>query len=203
MAKVRVLDVGSGPGIYVDALNRHPSIAAEGVEAMPSEHNTRMSVFDPEFTNRFGCKFDLVMSFEVGEHLPDQLAHTFVERLIQCLDPVSTLKTIYFSAAHVGQVGSGHINCQPKQYWINLFSFYGFEVDVEATNNFINFLLQGYRMGWLVMNAIVFKPQTQSFADLNFHTIAHEEAPQAHRVAEYFAHHVNQARQPVGLISPK
>jgi hypothetical protein len=189
MAKVRVLDVGSGPGIYVDALNRHESISAEGVdvEAMPSEHNTRLSVFDPVFAERFGHKFDLVMSFEVGEHLPDQLAHTFVERLIQCLDPASDLKTIYFSAAHVGQGGSGHINCRPKQYWIDLFSFYGFEVDAAATDKFVNFLLQGYHMGWLVMNAIVFKPQTSSFADLNFHTIAREEAPQAHRVAEYFA----------------
>jgi cyclopropane fatty-acyl-phospholipid synthase-like methyltransferase len=189
MAKVRVLDIGSGPGIYVDALNRHACMAADGVdiEATPSPHNTRMSVFDPNFAERFAGKYDLVMSFEVGEHLPDQLANAFVERLTQCLDPASEVKAIYFSAAHVGQGGSGHINCQPKQYWIDLFSFHGFQVDEIATQKFIDYLRQGYHMGWLAMNGMVFKPQLQSFADLNFHSIVLEEAPQAHRVAEYFA----------------
>jgi hypothetical protein len=189
MAQVRVLDLGSGPGIYVDALNCFPSIAAEGVdiEATPGPHNTRMSVFDPEFSERFVGKFDLVMSFEVGEHLPGQLANTFVERITQCLDPTSKIKTIYFSAAHVGQGGSGHINCQPKEYWIDLFSFHGFEVDADATEKFVTYLKQGYHMGWLVLNCVVFKPRQHSFADLNFNTIAHEEAPQAHRVAQYLA----------------
>ena len=114
-------------------------------------------------------------------------AHSWSALLSVSINPSSHIKKIYFSAAHVGQGGSGHINCQPKQYWIDLFSFHGYEVDDEATKKFIDYLLEGYHMGWLVMNVVVFKPKQHSFADLNFETIAHEEAPQAYRVAEYLA----------------
>ena len=61
-------------------------------------------------------RFDLVMTLEVAEHLPDTAAANFVESLTQ-LGPV-----ILFSAAVPFQGGTGHVNEKWPDYWANLFS---------------------------------------------------------------------------------
>jgi SAM-dependent methyltransferase len=61
-------------------------------------------------------KFDLAFSFEVAEHIEEEFASTFVDNLCRASD------TILISAAPPGQDGWGHINCQPKQYWIDRFT---------------------------------------------------------------------------------
>lgn len=59
--------------------------------------------------------FDLVLSLEVGEHLPSESANLFVDSLVK-LGPA-----ILFSAALPYQPGDFHINCQWPEYWANLF----------------------------------------------------------------------------------
>jgi hypothetical protein len=64
--------------------------------------------------------FDLVLSLEVAEHLPEACAETFVESLTR-LGPV-----VLFSAAVPFQGGIHHINEQWPGYWAELFSRRGY-----------------------------------------------------------------------------
>jgi len=45
-------------------------------------------------------------------------------------------KHILFSAARPGQWGDGHINCQPKQFWIDLIQESDWSFDEHATVSF-------------------------------------------------------------------
>lgn len=65
-------------------------------------------------------KFDLAMSLEVAEHLPESVADIFVETLVN----LST--KIIFSAAIPNQGGQNHINEQWYTYWIEKFEQKGF-----------------------------------------------------------------------------
>lgn len=69
-------------------------------------------------------KFDLVISLEVAEHLPNKSAKIFIETLVK-----HARNRIMFSAATPGQGGDGHINEQPHEYWHNLFRNHGFKPD--------------------------------------------------------------------------
>lgn len=65
-------------------------------------------------------KFDLAMSLEVAEHLPEVSADSFVNKLTLA----SSL--IVFSAAVPGQGGIGHVNEQWTRYWSNKFIKQGY-----------------------------------------------------------------------------
>ena len=60
-------------------------------------------------------KYDLAMSVEVGEHLPDSSADNLVKSLTDASD------VVMFSAALPGQTGTYHINEQPPEYWAKKF----------------------------------------------------------------------------------
>lgn len=67
-----------------------------------------------------GRRFDLAISVEVAEHLPADRARPFVAELTTLADQ------ILFSAAVVGQGGTGHINEQWQSYWAALFLHHGY-----------------------------------------------------------------------------
>lgn len=65
-------------------------------------------------------KFDLAISLECAEHLHESAAEVFVDSICAASD------VVLFSAAHVGQGGTGHINCQPLSYWEQKFLARGY-----------------------------------------------------------------------------
>lgn len=65
-------------------------------------------------------KFDLVVSLEVAEHLPETSADAFVKTLTKHGD------TILFSAAIPGQRGQHHLNEQWPSYWQQKFLKHGY-----------------------------------------------------------------------------
>jgi SAM-dependent methyltransferase len=65
-------------------------------------------------------KFDVVISSEVAEHLPESKADTFVNSL------TGLGEVILFSAAVPLQGGTMHINEQWPQYWAEIFKQYDF-----------------------------------------------------------------------------
>lgn len=66
--------------------------------------------------------FNIAISMEVAEHLPESRAADFVAFLTSLSD------VVLFSAAIPGQGGTDHVNEQWQSYWAEQFSHYGFEV---------------------------------------------------------------------------
>jgi hypothetical protein len=56
--------------------------------------------------------YDLVISWEVGEHLEEKYADNFCRNLAN-----ATGRYLVFTAAAVGQGGYHHVNCQNQDYW--------------------------------------------------------------------------------------
>lgn len=67
-----------------------------------------------------GRRFDMAMSMEVAEHLPEAFASGFVE-LLTSLAPV-----VLFSAAIPFQGGTGHLNEQFPSWWARRFAERGY-----------------------------------------------------------------------------
>ncbi len=120
-----VADVGCGLGTWL-------SVAAESgarVRGFDGDYVDRqwLRIDQTDFTDlshrvHSDESFDLSMSLEVAEHLPEHRAATFVEDLCK-LAPV-----VFFSAAQPGQGGTNHINEQYLDYWVALFEKQGYEL---------------------------------------------------------------------------
>lgn len=65
-------------------------------------------------------RYDLAISLEVAEHLPEEKSDLFVENLTCASD------VILFSAAIRGQGGDFHVNEQPLSYWRKKFEEHGY-----------------------------------------------------------------------------
>jgi SAM-dependent methyltransferase len=172
---MKIIDVGCGPGIYVQAL-REVGFQADGVDPDPLSPFDHMSVFDDAFPAKYRG-YDLCLCLEVGEHLPADRADLFVTRLI------GTAPAIIFSAALPGQGGHGHINCQPKEYWEHKFAAHNYVLDKDATAALREHMRNGYHLGWLINNVQIFR----QYGQVCFAQIIEEETPQARRLAEFLA----------------
>lgn len=141
----QIIDVECGPGIYVDEMR------AFGLDAIGIDNDERLPQ-KPWFSRvDVGAHFDglfyyrrVALSLEVGEHIPEEAAFNYV----QFLTGVGA-HTIYFSAARPGQGGEGHVNLQPKAYWLRLFCARLYYLDPEATDEWLRYLRSGPHMGWL------------------------------------------------------
>lgn len=114
-------------------------------EILPNLYSADAGVF---WEDEVEGNFNLVEYIEVAEHLPQDNALNLVCNLCR-----SSSKYIFFTAAHPGQRGTGHINCREKEYWIKMFKIFGFaqdtEKELEAKENLKEF--------GIVKNVIVFR----------------------------------------------
>jgi SAM-dependent methyltransferase len=127
-----VLDVGCGRGF---ALKRFQDLGCKvlGIDGSPtavqqSVISDRVKQIDfiqsqvlPE------KKYDLVFSVEFVEHVEEQ----YMKNYLPCFD---SGKYIIMTFAGPNQPGHHHVNCQPKQYWVDTFERRGFIFDEEYTN---------------------------------------------------------------------
>jgi SAM-dependent methyltransferase len=122
-----VIDVGCGLGTWLSVFEK---LGVDDIFGIDGDHVDRsMLKIPPERFAAFDLKepvkidryFDLVVSLEVAEHLPEQCAQTFVHSLTK-LGPV-----VLFSAAIPFQGGTAHLNEQWPDYWANYFSDNGYE----------------------------------------------------------------------------
>ena len=72
--------------------------------------------------------FDASISIEVAEHIPTEYSESLVKNLKN-----STKDIIIFTAATPDQGGTGHINCQERSFWIDLFEKNGCVYDIKET----------------------------------------------------------------------
>jgi SAM-dependent methyltransferase len=126
-----VVDVGCGTGSWLATFRELGVATIRGVDGewVPREE---LAIPPEDFVTAdltagipVDERFDLAVSLEVGEHLPETSAATFVDSLTR-LAPV-----VLFSAAIPGQPGHGHVNAQWPEYWIALFERRGY-VAIDA-----------------------------------------------------------------------
>jgi hypothetical protein len=115
-----MIDYGSGDGWWSHSFKRIGSEHAYAVELDPiAADHTPEDVYFVQHDLRLPLtdltgKFDLVMCLEVAEHIPKHLAHN---ALLATLTK-SVGNVLIFSAAQPGQNGTGHVNLQHLNYWI-------------------------------------------------------------------------------------
>ena len=129
-----VIDVGCGVGTWLSVFQAHGVEDVWGIDGDYVDKNAieipkeRFLTFDLKSSFRFNRQFDLVVSLEVGEHLPNECAETFVDSLTK-LAPV-----ILFSAAIPFQGGTQHVNEQWQDYWVKHFQNKGY-VAIDCIRN--------------------------------------------------------------------
>lgn len=118
------IDVGCGIGVWLNQLKKlcgNGELYVVGLDGdyVSNEYlvieQTEFKAFNLEERINERDRFDLAISLEVAEHLPNTRAETFVDDLCNLSDMV------LFSAAFPGQGGVHHINEQYFSYWNNLF----------------------------------------------------------------------------------
>jgi 2-polyprenyl-3-methyl-5-hydroxy-6-metoxy-1,4-benzoquinol methylase len=137
LAPQSVLDAGCGPGLLVDAL-RHRHIEAWGVDV--SEYAIENAAPDARPYCRVGSvteplerQYDLIVSIEVLEHVPRELADRAVENLAR-----HATSTILFSSSPDDLRDPSHLNVRPQEYWAGLFGRHGFFRDLTIDAGFVS-----------------------------------------------------------------
>ena len=126
-----VLDVGCGMGHAIGEFNKH---CDEVVGVDGSKYVVENSLFtDQIFYHDFSVgtletedRYDLCWSCEFVEHVDEEYRDNFLEVFAYA-------KHLAITYAEPGQPGHHHVNCQPKEYWIEHLKRYGFEYDEEVT----------------------------------------------------------------------
>jgi 2-polyprenyl-3-methyl-5-hydroxy-6-metoxy-1,4-benzoquinol methylase len=153
-----VIDVGCGTGALLLALMAKGCkvVGLENSEtalAYCKSRNIHVKKFDIEKDELLSDSiYDVAISLEVAEHLPERKA----DRYVDLLSHLSNV--IVFSAAPPGQLGTDHINLQPNEYWIAKFISCGFVYDRIMTNEWKK-EWQGSKSveGWYYMNLMIFR----------------------------------------------
>ena len=132
-----VVDVGCGTGALLEVLKENGCQVfgleySEAALQLCRARGVDVQKFDLEKESlAINQTFDVVVSMEVGEHLPEKSADRYVEILAELSD------TIVFSAAQPGppeRHAHDHVNEQPKSYWLSKFRAFGFEYDEVMSN---------------------------------------------------------------------
>lgn len=153
----RYIDVGAGTGAFAaQAVKMGKTVVA--IEYSPHgrayarKQGVDVHPFDlarPTPTDVTGV-FDLAYCFEIAEHLPPHLGDRLVDFLVE------RAPVIVFTAAHPGQMGSGHINEQPKSYWIDRFEARGAKFDNETSESLSREFSAAGVSTWFETNIAVF-----------------------------------------------
>jgi hypothetical protein len=121
-----IVDIGCGNGSYVQYFN-DSGFNCWGYDGSPM---TPDFCKVQDFSDRVNIgKFGLVLSLEVGEHIPEDYEQIFLDNLVS-----ASINLIIFSWAVEGQGGDGHVNCKNNDYVIRQMADRGYDFDKETTD---------------------------------------------------------------------
>lgn len=112
-----MIDIGCGPGHLV-TIAAVLGVDSAGVDINHDPAGAASGCYIADLTQPLPqyipVGHDLVLCWEVAEHLPPEAADTLCDTIVSCLASGGTL---LFTAAVPGQGGAGHLNEQPTAYW--------------------------------------------------------------------------------------
>ena len=121
-----ILDVGCGLGNWIQVAKQMGITDVIGVDGSYVDRSL-LKINEQEFVEKdltqafqLNRRFDLAISLEVAEHLPESSAASFIKSITAHAD------VVLFSAALPGQGGQNHINEQWPEYWQQHFEHNGF-----------------------------------------------------------------------------
>ena len=148
----KVIEIGCGVGVYVDALVKEQAKRRRrvfGIEPNPmggtfkrnkGPKQLAVNFLENGDTTEYAAKirqdniggdyFDLIYSIEVFEHMPLE-RHEDAARFVAGLAKAGT--KLIFGAGSPGQSGTGHIGNRRKGQWEDIWKKVGFIKDVEQT----------------------------------------------------------------------
>jgi len=123
------VDIGCGVGTWLSVLRKKGVTEILGVDGswvdlalLEIPGSSFLQADLQHSTLRLPETYDLAISLEVAEHLPETSAKAFVASL------TSLSRQVLFSAAIPFQGGTGHVNEQWPEYWAELFDEKGYGV---------------------------------------------------------------------------
>lgn len=120
------VDIGCGVGTWLSVLKNkgiNEILGCDGHWVNPDYleiPKSNFMVLDLNKPIQINRRFDLAISLEVAEHIPQVDAETFIKSLVSLSD------VILFSAAIPYQRGVNHVNEQWPDYWANIFIKYDY-----------------------------------------------------------------------------
>lgn len=158
-----VIDIGCGAGSWLSVCQELGIKDVYGVDGeyvdcqrllIPQDKFEPHDLSQPYIPLR---KYDMAISLEVAEHLPESAADAFVQTLTRCSE------NILFSAAVPGQNGVGHINEQWPSYWVPKFQALGYQCDAYARFKFWH---DEDIENWYRQNILLFKKTTNEWPSI-------------------------------------
>lgn len=152
----RLADIGSGPGIYAAAFRNLgvEVLAIDGVIPPPQFSACPPDAirdFRQHFPNIWG-QFDAAFCFEVVEHIDEEYSSSF----LSSLSGFGDLLIISYAPPHQG--GTGHVNEQPKRYWVKKLGELGFTYDRVTTGKILeHFKNNKTPYMWMTENICIFR----------------------------------------------
>lgn len=143
-----IMDVGCGEGKYVE-LFRSNGMICSGYDGNPKTVllNGKCKVLD--FAVPVDVEpADLVVSLEVGEHIPEEFEDVFISNLVSHAN-----KMIILSWGIPGQGGFGHVNCRENKYIIKKITGFGWLYSGGCSE----FLRMNCSIRWFTNTMMVFE----------------------------------------------
>jgi cyclopropane fatty-acyl-phospholipid synthase-like methyltransferase len=123
-----MIDVGCGPGGMVELARKH-DVKAIGIDGDPAVIKTGIIKHDYTLGKlpALPGNFEFAWSVEFLEHVEAQY-------LPNIMDTFQRVKYVFCTHALPGETGGHHhVNLQPEEYWIQVFSDYGFKYHQPIT----------------------------------------------------------------------
>lgn len=141
-----LVDLGAGTGMYVEEARGY-SWQAQGYDL--TDRQTRPDLVQRQSLLEVHDPGRTVLCIEVAEHLPESDAWGVIDSVWRNCLPGGL---VIWSAAHPGQGGVGHINCQPPAYWRERAIIKGFIEREDLERDLHRWITSGYHMGWFAQN---------------------------------------------------
>ena len=167
-----VVDVGCGIGTWLDVFQKYGVTDFIGIDGdfldrkLLMIDESKFVVADLTKSINLNRRFDLAISTEVAEHLPESSANNFINLLTNLSD------TIFFSAAIPGQGGQNHLNEQYPVYWQKKFEDHNYTLVYDFSPEIWN---NNQVEWWYKQNIFIYQKKELSNSKIEMKFYVHPE----------------------------